>query len=282
MYPNYKNREAVYSSLLNLYYLGGSWKSLTKWAKKGLSEDETSALYKKYLLYGQIKSGTWSNAQKTSLQLIKSSKKKNRGQLYLQRSLILENMTGLSKKYLKTLATLLENFKNMDEYPALLLMLGDFYLEHHSYNKAYSAYKDLSQRYPRSTESLDALKKIKRIAIKKPRYTTYIPDKKLFNKLDDIDISHDRITQNNVGSTYFSISVGPLYTKKQYNGLKKILKEYGDIRIVSIKKSIYLYIGKLASTKSAMSLKVRLAEEQGINGHIVRVYGKKVKYIYEE
>jgi len=52
---------------------------------------------------------------------------------------------------------------------------------------------------------------------------------------------------------------------------KLIKDEFGPVRIVNLGGRYGIYAGRHRDTKSAMTMKIRLAEEMGFNGRIVRI-----------
>ena len=55
------------------------------------------------------------------------------------------------------------------------------------------------------------------------------------------------------------------------------------MKMVRLKNGYALYVGKRPDEEAAMKLKMRLAEEYGINGRIVRISGDGQRsYIYGE
>ena len=77
--------------------------------------------------------------------------------------------------------------------------------------------------------------------------------------------------------------MGPLASSRKAAELKGLLKDFDFIKTVKLKNGYALYVGRGPDEESALKLKIRLAEEYGINGRIVRISGDGERsYIYGE
>ena len=73
------------------------------------------------------------------------------------------------------------------------------------------------------------------------------------------------------------------FSSRKAAELKGLLKEFDFLRTVKLRDGFALYVGRGPDEESALKLKVRLAEEYGINGRIVRISGDGDRsYIYGE
>ena len=130
-----------------------------------------------------------------------------------------------------------------------------------------------------------ANRKIDILKNQNPKKIDYIPNKKTIENTDEIDINPE-ISYDNVvkkGGPYFSIAIGSFSSLKKLKKLKKMLSEYGSIKVIKFRGQYMLLLGKFSRTQTALEKKIRLAEELGINGKLVRIHGNKMKtYIFGE
>ena len=101
---------------------------------------------------------------------------------------------------------------------------------------------------------------------------------------ESIDISPEKDAPEDTEATvYYAISVGPFNSMKIVNGIKKELVDFDQIKTVRLSSGYALYVGRCRDEESALELRVRLAEEVGINGRIVRISaGDRQSFIYGE
>jgi tetratricopeptide (TPR) repeat protein len=154
-------------------------------------------------------------------------------------------------------------------YPeAALYRLGREYELDGFRDKAFSAYADLIKKYPRSAESLVAVKQKDRLAKEGAKYTSGYADrtKKILR------LSPDRPASDSRAQDEFSILVGPFYNLRQAGTVKKeMTAEFSHAVIVKRDKEFVIYIGRVSDQDEAVSMKIRLAEEFGFNGTIVNI-----------
>jgi len=193
---------------------------------------------------------------------------------------------GLCRRYIYDLRELALGFDTPEIRASAIYLLGMFYDKSADYNRAYSAYIDIVKLFPDSPESIYAKKRIKSIIKFKPVIMNYFPKQKTIDSTDAIDIRPDIEFSRKKDlpyNTFYSVSVGPVSSGSKLNELKNIAKKFGRIRTLNFKNGYILYIGSFRDPESALPLKIRLAEEYGINGLIVRVSGKDgKKYIYSD
>lgn len=189
--------------------------------------------------------------------------------------------SGNSKSYISLIRDLVIGFSDARISPAILYSLGLYYEQKKEKDKAYSAYSDIIKKYPDSPESDMALSGIESLKKYKPAYVRYIPDSNTVNEADTIDIEPEYQYDAVQGDTYYCVSVGPFTRKKDTEQIIRLLATYDDSRVVKTGSGFIIFIGRYADTDRALSVRIRLAEEYGINGSIVRFSTKKSKsYIY--
>jgi tetratricopeptide (TPR) repeat protein len=192
--------------------------------------------------------------------------------------------SGFSKKYLSALKDLAEGFKKSSNHPSVLYLLGEYYQKKKDYNRSYSAYHDLKQKYPNSPEANLALGNIKKLKKKKPLLVDYFPSKKIISEAEDLDISPERkIFKKKVHDNYYAISIGPFPSSQAALQIKRMIKNLGRVRMVQLKRGYLLYVGQLNLLENALQLKIRIGEEYGVNGRIVKIIDDQLKeYVYGE
>ena len=201
-----------------------------------------------------------------------------------------KKMSGNARPYLNSLRELAEGFKKSEIYPSILYRLAFFYDEKKDYDRAYSAYSDIVKMFPTSPEAEMSAWEIERIKKFNPQKTAYIPDIKTIKNTDNIDLSpeHD-IKKDNIkedtDKNFFSVAIGPFTRLKDADDALRLLKDYDSdsTRKIKVAYGYMIYLGQYRDTDSALETRIRLAEEYGINGNIVRfsVQGDK-SYIYED
>ena len=189
--------------------------------------------------------------------------------------------SGNSKSYITLLRELMVGFNESTTAPSILYSLGLYYQQKRDKDRAYSAYSDLLKKYPDSPESDLALTGIESLKKEKPVYVTYLPDSKTVNEADTIDIEPEYQEKKVSGDTYYSVSIGPFTKRRETEQIIRLLDGYDDSRVVKTGAGYTVFIGQYPDANSALSVRIRLAEEYGINGSIVRFSKNKSKsYIY--
>ncbi len=202
-------------------------------------------------------------------------------------SYIDKNTTGYSQKYIKDLREIIVGFQKADITPTVIYLLGKYYEKKRDYDRSYSAYRDLIKKFPKSPESAYARRRLSRLEKNNPRLTNYIPDNTLIENIDMIDIhpeididSGERLQKG----VLYALSLGPFYNLKSTEEIAKLIKnDFKPISIVRLRRSFVIYVGRFKKSESALSVKIRLAEEFGLNGNIVRIRKNYKKlYLYGE
>ena len=158
--------------------------------------------------------------------------------------------------------------KNISD-ASLLYIFGRNFEYQNNRQYAYSAYKDLVKKYPRSPEALLCIGKVHSFEKCSVKYSSeYLKSAK--NKPVD-SMSPDREISDDQSDLVYSVLVGPFTSEKEARILKKEMTEdFDGVVIVKNGKGYLVFIGNEPSAEMAVSLKVRLAEEFGLNGKIVQ------------
>ncbi|HOP30106.1 MAG TPA: hypothetical protein PKZ64_11100 [Spirochaetota bacterium] len=178
--------------------------------------------------------------------------------------------SGNSRAYIYSLRELASGFNKSELYPSIIYRIAEFYNEKKDINRAYSAYTDIVKLFPESPEAGMAVEKIKRLEKNNPVIVDYIPDMDLINKSDRLAILPEYDVNETAEEIYFSVSVGPFTRQKEAQEMNRLLKNFPSKRIIKAKSGYFLFIGKFRDTGKAYEGRIRLAEEYGINGNIVR------------
>jgi hypothetical protein len=155
-----------------------------------------------------------------------------------------------------------------------LYVAGIFLEEDGFINEAYSAFTDLTRRFPRSPEAVMAGRKLALLSERHPVYTAdYLKPSAPLAQL-----THESDIADTPGAGSFSVEVGPLYNLEEAKQLRKeIGTEYGRTLIVKRRREFVLLVGLFATSDRALNAKIRLAQEAGINGHVVQLRGMQTE-----
>lgn len=178
--------------------------------------------------------------------------------------------TGNSRSYIYSLRELAAGFGSSALHPSILYRLAEFYDEKNDTDRAYSAYTDIVKLYPESPEAEMAIEKIERLKKSNPKKVDYIPDMAMVNSSEKLDISPEYEVSEAEEEIYFSVSIGPFTRKEEADRMNRLLKNYPARRSVKARSGYFIYIGKFTDADKAFQNRIRLAEEYGINGNIVR------------
>lgn len=291
-YRYFKKRDFAQYSICEIYYLMSEWKKLENESIKGIKLFPNSTYttqFKFFLAKAYIHLEKYDAAKNVCMDIID----KDHGYKTLSDSLLLlsyinRNILGLSRSYLKNLNEIITGFRNSANMPAALFFLGRYYESKADYDKAYSAYTDLVHDFPRSPEARFSSRQLERIARYNPVKTNYMPNKETIQNTDRIDIHPeidlDNDYNNRKSGVQYSISLGPFATIGHAREIKKLIsKDFQPVEIAGVRNGYRIYVGKFLNIDMAVNTRIRLAEEFGINGNIVKLIkdGKKI-YIYEE
>jgi len=189
--------------------------------------------------------------------------------------------TGNSKAYISGIKELVIGYKGSLLYPSILYRLGLFYDEKRESDKAYSAYSDLIKKFPESPEADLAINRLEKLKKDKPRYVNYLPDQRTVDESDSIDIQPEYEVKREDSPVYYSVSIGPFTKRRDAEKIIRLLNSYDDSRVEKTASGYIVFNGRYSDRDEALGARIRLAEEFGINGEIVRFSEKKSKsYIY--
>ncbi len=195
-------------------------------------------------------------------------------------------MTGYSRGYFAILRDIISGFHQSENACSALYLLGRAYHERGDYNRAYSAYREVTKRFPRSPEASFASAKIATLENHHPKIVGFLPDEAFLKSLDKIDLTSYGPTEEDhiPKKLYYAIMLGPVAEKSDAVKIAHSIKnEFSPVKIVHSARGYAVYAGRLRDTKSASTMKIRLAEEMGYNGKIVRLRIDDNKtYIYGE
>ena len=148
-------------------------------------------------------------------------------------------------------------------------------------NEAFSAYTDCIRKYPRSAE---ALLSEKRAGILKKAGAQYMKTYASAGTSGSaaLRLSPDRDVETGNSGPVYAVLIGPFYNLKEAKALKKEMTvEFSHAVIVKQSKEFVIYAGRTQDQEEAVALKVRLAEEFGLNGTIVNLEEEDNReYIY--
>jgi hypothetical protein len=137
--------------------------------------------------------------------------------------------------------------------------------------------------FPVSPEAVMSARELERIKKFNPKKTAYIPDIKTIKNMDNIDLSPEQEIKKEDDTNFFSVAIGPFTKLKDTDDVLRLIKSYDPARKIKVSYGHMIYLGQYKDTDSALETRIRLAQEYGINGNIVRfsVQGDR-SYIYED
>ncbi|MCX7680312.1 MAG: tetratricopeptide repeat protein, partial [Spirochaetes bacterium] len=194
--------------------------------------------------------------------------------------------TGYSRDYFLVMRNIIEKFNRSESMPAALYLLGKAYYQRGDYHRAYSAFRELKTRFPRSPEASLAAEKISAIEKHNPKIVAFVPDDAFLQTLDKIDLSFDNLDEEALvkKKSFYAVMLGPVEEKREAMRIAREIKnEFTPVKIVHSAGGYAVYVGKHAMLANATVMKIRLAEEMGYNGKVVRFRIDRNKtYIYGE
>ncbi len=286
-YKNYRRCDYARYRICEIHYLRSRWEPLRDDALPGTRLTK-SRHYDAFLFFSVI-ALMHTEAYDRAEQLCRGRIESDHDYNNLARTLLIlasihKATTGHSRDYINSIREIAVGYGSADAMPAALFMLGDFYEHKRMYNESYSAYSDLISGYPGSPEAAEAAKNIAAVKRHNPRRVFYLPVKKIIDDTESLDISPEKdLPENTEAPVYYAISIGPFDSMKTVTGIKKELIEFDPIKTVRLSRGFSLYVGRCRDEDEALELRIRLAEEHGINGRIVRVSaGDRQSFIYGE
>jgi hypothetical protein len=163
--------------------------------------------------------------------------------------------------------------------PTRLYMLAHKFELEHNNDFAFSAYKDLKNKYPRSPEAMVSASVFASLEKSGAKYSSSYNRKSSSLHLTP-DYAVDTVEQSKI----YAVLIGPIYDLNEAKGIKKeMTPDFAGILLVRGKDGFYLYVGNEPSAEKALALKIRIAEEYALNGKIaLRKEESGREYIYGE
>jgi tetratricopeptide (TPR) repeat protein len=272
--------------ICEIYFLQSSWHNLEKESGDMIRSEknqntEKAMLFKTASLINLEK---YNEAKKSFGELLDAThEQKPISIALLYMAMINKKTSGFSSSYSNNLRDLASGFSNTDSYPSAVYLLGEYYENKNKTDEAYSAYRDLVEKYPKSPEAGMAQKRLLLLEKQNPKTVFYIPNKKIINDSESLDIRPELELTDDSGPHYYSIMIGPFSSKKKCDEMKRLLSDFGPSKSIKLGTGFRLIVGRITGADDALTAKIRLAEEFGINGRIVRISGdQNKKYIYGE
>lgn len=289
-YRYFKQRDYVQYSICEIHYFLSRWKDLYHEASAGLNLFKSSS-YEDTFLYFRAVAFVHLDRFNEAEKDCHSAIDKNHSYNAMARSLLLlsyiyKRTKGYSREYIYNLRELALGFQKADITPTTLYLLGKFYESQHNSDRAYSAFMDVTKRFPGSPEAHFAMRRLKQWEDNPPKRVNYLPDKKTVSQTDILNIQPEIDLPENdeeISQRYYSLSIGPLTSTSKAAKLKNMIQSYGSIKTARLREAYVIYLGSFPDTEEALKVKVRLAEELGINSNIVLISGNSDRqYIYGE
>jgi tetratricopeptide (TPR) repeat protein len=286
-YRYYPHRDYALYRVCQILDLKSGWKELQIESMSGIRLfPESSYLFEFKFLYitSCIMLEEYERARSECLKITE----KTHNYTILARTLFLlaeidRKTTGNSRAYIYNMRELAAGFQSSAIYPSIIFKLGNFYESKNDKDRAYSAYSDIVKNFPDSPEAEMSLARIENLKPLHPRLVKYIPDMETVNRTAAIDISPDYTQSEYESRTYYSVTVGPFSKSRDADSITALLKNYSNVRVEHTTLGDFVYVGIHPDTDMALQTKIRLAEEYGINGNIVRFSNKKNRsYIYSD
>lgn len=287
-YRAFEHRDRALFRACEIYYIQSKWNDLKAESSDGMSlkkESRHSFDFHLFHVIAMMELAEYEQAGAECAALLD----RHHGYNELARALLVQaclykKTSGFSKQYIGALREIATGFAQSDVMQTALFLLGEYFEHRKMYDESYSAFMDLKARYPGSPESFESEARIKSMAKHRPRRVFYLPGKKIVDGAESIDISPDiDLPDEQESPVFYSISLGPFESLKRTREIKKLLGEYDFLKTVKLKNGYALYVGRCSEEDSVLKVKIRLAEEYGFNGRIVRISGDgKNSFIYGE
>lgn len=287
-YRYYEKLDYAHYKLCSVLYLLSRWRDLKEESRVCLRKYPRSPYRGDFMLFNAkslVFLEEFEEAQKICVAVTMSSHDYEKlSQALLLLSYINRNTTGYSRSYLTTLRDLIVGFRESQIAPAAVYLLGRCYEDKRDYNRAYSAFIDIQRKYPRSPEAVYVGNRLDNIMRHNPVLVDYMPTDSSISSSDRIDIRPEtELRENRKGSgIIYSVSLGPMRNKHDASEIAAIIRrDFAPIRIIRLRDHYLVYAGRVTSQQKAISIKIRLAEEFGLNGKVVRIVSSSNRtYIY--
>jgi len=288
-YRYFKLRDYAQYKICSILYLLSRWGELTMeaaYALKTFPESRYTGEFQLFLIKSYIVMNQYDEGDAACSKTLGSNHDyENLARTLLLRSSITRQTWGYSRQYIKSLSELVHGYDDTDIYPTILILLGNFYENKKMIDHAYSTYRHVNRTYPRSPEAGYSRSRLARMEKMDPKKVNFIPDKSLVEGSDVIDIhpERDMTDDRDTGANeYYTVALGPFYNLKQAEQVQALLKKNLSMVQIARKKNMYMiYAGKFSSLDPAITMKIRLAEELGMNGTVAQmIYRNNRFYIY--
>ena len=285
-FRHFKKNDYAQHRICEIHYLAADWQELKNESlngKKYFTRRRYRRNFMVFLVLAELELGEYDEAQRECERLIALNHDYNNlAAAILLLAQVHKKKSGFSKQYIITLRQIASGFPGSNAMQTALFLLGEFYENKKMYDESYSAYSDLVSKYPGSPEAAEATKRIGSLMKYNPRSVYYLPGKQIIDETASIDISPETdLPHEKDPSVFYSLSVGPFNSQSGAAEIKKLLAEYDFIKTVRLKKGYAVYVSRCPDEDSILKIKIRLAEEYGINGRIVRIFvDEKNSYIY--
>ncbi len=277
------------AGLCRILHLSSRWSELARESRSALEYHGADPRAPEFMLHLARASISTEEYEKAA-RLCEEVPKKSHKYEYLSSALLLlsyidRKTTGYSRGYFTTLRDIVRGFPEADIAPTALYLLGRSWHDRGDRGRALSAYRKVASRFPRSPEAVFAAEKLASLEKQAIAPADHIPGDDILKAMDPIDLEGYRELREPPDEsvpTVFSVSLGPVDTVAAARDVAKLIKdEFGPVRIVHQRGRYGIYAGRHRDTKSAMTMKIRLAEELGLNGRIVRIRRDEGRtYIY--
>jgi tetratricopeptide (TPR) repeat protein len=282
-------RDFAQYRICEIHELLGSWERLQTESRSGMINFPKSRYFTAFELFfcgASIRLYQFDQARRAGSEIARHESDAD----YLASALLMDahsarRINGYSREYIYALRELLIAHERHHLRPTVILLLGDFYENTGDAGRARSAYEDLAERYPRSPEAAMVNERLEALRKRGVKKQPYAPDKKTIEKASSIDISPEmKISDDSMESAeYYCVAIGPIPSGERAVDIQHIIRNFGSVKTVRIREGFIHYVGRRRSAEEAMTLKIELAEEYGINGSIVLFSGNdQQQYIYGE
>jgi tetratricopeptide (TPR) repeat protein len=286
IYPKYARCDYALFRICEIEYLRSDWKSLLDDSNEGLSYYKGSVFTADFIFFDALSlynKRQYKEAQTLLQNIITDFPNYQRID---DVKIILSYLDGKGADSLKYQRSLYSSYISLkgQGYISTIYLLGRQYEFSQEFAKAASAYNDIIKNYPRSPEADLAKKRLSAIA---PADTIkpvdYKPDmrnneKPVLNLKPETDI----VDTGKKSESFYSVEIGPLYNLQNAKDIRsEIKKEFEIAYIMKKEREFTIMVGRYGDSEEALTVKIRLAEEMGINGNIIfHKKDKGIEFIY--
>jgi hypothetical protein len=125
---------------------------------------------------------------------------------------------------------------------------------------------------------------MERLAAHNPSKVEFLPSDDAIRSAERIDLRPETPLPSAAGKrgVSFSVALGPLATREEARQIAGLIKgDFEPLRVVRVRSGFMLYAGAAGASRDALGIKIRLAEEFGLNGRVVRMVNDSERtYIY--